>query len=191
MNGTLNRYEIHDMIARGQIIGADLANVNAASLNVRLGPEFMLEASEPWSKGQLMRPRTICNFSERHLPGKLPKMISIAGSVILTPHTFCLASIVERLVLPLNIAAHVMLRSSAARMGIDHSLAGFCDPGYDGHLTLELHSRLHNHGIRLQEGDSICQIVFERIRPVRDGDGYAGKYNGDKGPTQAKPEVMK
>jgi dCTP deaminase len=74
-----------------------------------------------------------------------------------------------------------VLKSSRAREGLEHLLAGYCDPGWHGsRLTLELHNSRRFHNIPLWPGMKIGQMVFHVIagtpeRTYRE----TGRYNGD------------
>lgn len=185
MNGILNHDEIVELINSGIIEGADLKNVNPASLNVRLGRTFLVEARDP--NGYNGQHYTPLEFSLR----QTPKFYEVDGGVVLGPGEFCLASLVEKVNLPSDLCCDVMLRSSAARMGIQHLLAGWGDPGYSGNLTLELKNELKYHQVRLVGGDAIIQLRFHRINAVGEGKDYAtkgGKYSGDAGPQVVKQE---
>ncbi|MEE9198967.1 MAG: dCTP deaminase, partial [Dehalococcoidia bacterium] len=58
---------------------------------------------------------------------------------ILHPGEFVLASTLEQIVLPDDIVARLEGKSSLGRIGLlIHSTAGYVDPGWKGHLTLEL-----------------------------------------------------
>ena len=71
----------------------------------------------------------------------------------LAPGQFCLAATAETFYLPDNIAAEFKLKSSLARAGLNHALAGFADPGWTGSvLTLELTNTLRWHSLRLRPG---------------------------------------
>ena len=85
----------------------------------------------------------------------------------LLPNAFILTEVQEVLSLPSNIAGTVSLRSTYARMGLNHSLAGHVDPGYYGRLTLELKNIKLYKAIPLWPGLKVCQIVFTRLdRPA-------------------------
>ena len=114
--------EIRALCKQGLVSPYDPALVNPASLDVRLGCELMVEMAE-WS--------TMTS-------------IDIGGHTqvepfYLQPHEFVLACTEETFFLPTNIAGQFALKSSRARSGIEHLMAGYCDPGWSGSkLTLEL-----------------------------------------------------
>lgn len=183
--GILSFTEINELMDIGVIEGAKRESVNATSLNVTLGDTFLYEQHNPDSVRGIHF--TAVEFAKRQSPA----FTELHGGVVMAPGSFALASIVEKVNLPADIACHVMLRSSAARMGIEHSLAGWGDPGYSGNLTLELKNVLRYHGIRLRGGDQIVQLIFHRVYPVpadRTYDMTGGKYSGDTGPQAIKVE---
>lgn len=187
-NGILTFTEINELIDQGVIENVDRKSVNAASLNVTLGPKFLLERRDPNTVTGVHY--TPLSFAER----ESPDFITLLGHAFLGPGEFCLASIVEKVNLPADIACHVLLRSSAARMGIEHSLAGWGDPGYSGNLTLEFTNVLRYHAVKLQEGDRVCQLIFHRVPAVPADRTYVatgGKYAGDTGPQAVKAEHLR
>ena len=109
---------------------------------------------------------------------------------ILHPGEFVLGSTLERLRLPDDLVARLEGKSSLGRLGLlIHSTAGFIDPGFDGHVTLEL-SNVANLPITIYAGMKIGQLSFvELTEPARApyGSGTLGsKYQGQKGPTPSR-----
>lgn len=102
---------------------------------------------------------------------------------ILKPSHPILATTQEYFCLPNWLCATVYLKSSAARRGLDHALAGFVDPAFYGELTLEFHAHTEQ---RLVIGKCYTQIKFERMMmpPQRDYT-VTGRYNGQRGATKA------
>ena len=109
---------------------------------------------------------------------------------ILHPGEFVLGSTLERVRLPDDLVARLEGKSSLGRLGLlIHSTAGFIDPGWDGHVTLEL-SNVANLPITIYHGMPIGQISFMRMdgpveRPY--GSREAGsKYQGQAEPTPSR-----
>jgi dCTP deaminase len=103
----------------------------------------------------------------------------------LRPGQFVLAQTMEVFNLPDDLAAQFMLKSSRAREGLEHLMAGYCDPGWHGSvLTLELHNSRQLWSVGLWPGMKIGQIVFHLMaeRPIN---SYAqtGRYNGHQSVT--------
>lgn len=112
------------------------------------------------------------------------------GVFMLHPGEFVLGSTFERIGVPDDLVARVEGKSSLGRLGLlIHSTAGFVDPGFDGHITLEL-SNVANLPITLYPGMKIGQISFMRMTTPADhpyGTGALGsKYQGQRGPTPSR-----
>ena len=109
---------------------------------------------------------------------------------ILHPGEFVLGSTLERVKLPDDLVARLEGKSSLGRLGLlIHSTAGFIDPGWDGHVTLEL-SNVANLPIALYFGMRIGQISFFQMTSAVDrpyGSAELGsKYQGQRGPTASR-----
>ncbi len=110
--------------------------------------------------------------------------------LILHPGEFVLGSTVEQVTLPDDVAARLEGKSSLGRLGLlTHSTAGFVDPGFVGHLTLEL-SNVATLPIMLWPGMKIGQMCFFRLSSPADipyGAGAHGsRYQGQRGPTASR-----
>ena len=109
---------------------------------------------------------------------------------ILHPGEFVLGSTLERITLPDDLVARLEGKSSLGRLGLlIHSTAGFIDPGWDGHVTLEL-SNVANLPITIYYGMKIGQLSFVQLSEPAEhpyGTGELGsKYQGQVGPTPSR-----
>jgi dCTP deaminase len=109
---------------------------------------------------------------------------------ILHPGEFVLGSTYERVTLPDDIAARLEGKSSLGRLGLlTHSTAGWIDPGFSGHVTLEL-SNVATLPIKLWSGMKIGQLCFFRLSSPAEhpyGSDRAGsRYQGQRGPTPSR-----
>jgi len=109
---------------------------------------------------------------------------------ILHPGEFVLGSTLERITLPDDLVARLEGKSSLGRLGLlIHSTAGFIDPGWDGHVTLEL-SNVANLPITIYYGMKIGQVSFVQLSEPAEhpyGTGELGsKYQGQIGPTPSR-----
>jgi dCTP deaminase len=109
---------------------------------------------------------------------------------VLHPGEFVLGSTLERVRLPEDLVARLEGKSSLGRLGLlIHSTAGFIDPGWDGHVTLEL-SNVANLPITIYPGMKIGQISFMQMtEPATTPYGASAlgsKYKGQKGPTPSR-----
>jgi dCTP deaminase len=109
---------------------------------------------------------------------------------ILHPGEFVLGSTYERVTLPDDLVARLEGKSSLGRLGLlVHATAGFVDPGFQGHLTLEL-SNVSNLPIAIYAGMPIGQVAFFRLSsPAEQPYGaraLGSKYQGQDGPTASR-----
>ncbi len=109
---------------------------------------------------------------------------------ILHPGEFVLGSTLERITLPDDLVARLEGKSSLGRLGLlIHSTAGFIDPGWDGHVTLEL-SNVANLPITIYTGMKIGQLSFVQMTEAAQspyGSSVLGsKYQGQTGPTPSR-----
>jgi dCTP deaminase len=109
---------------------------------------------------------------------------------VLHPGEFVLASTFEVVTLPDDVAARLEGKSSLGRLGLlTHSTAGFIDPGFSGHVTLEL-SNVATLPIKLWPGMKIGQLCFFRLSSAAEkpyGSTTAGsRYQGQRGPTASR-----
>lgn len=112
---------------------------------------------------------------------------------VLHPGEFALGSTYEVVSLPDDVAARVEGKSSLGRLGLlTHATAGFVDPGFSGHVTLEL-SNVSTLPIMLWPGMKIGQLCFVRLSsPAEHPYGssiYGSRYQGQRGPTPSKSYI--
>jgi dCTP deaminase len=121
----------------------------------------------------------------------LTEMVEVGDEpFILHPGEFVLGSTLERVKLPDDLVARLEGKSGLGRLGLlIHSTAGFIDPGWDGHVTLEL-SNVANLPITIYPGMKIGQISFMQMtEPAATPYGSSSigsKYKGQKGPTPSR-----
>jgi dCTP deaminase len=126
---------------------------------------------------------------------ELTRLVEVAADepFILHPGEFVLGSTYEAVTLPDDIAARLEGKSSLGRLGLlTHSTAGFIDPGFSGHVTLEL-SNVATLPIKLWPGMKIGQLCFFRLtspaeHPYGAGE-YGNRYQGQRGPTASRSHL--
>ena len=123
---------------------------------------------------------------------ELTRMIEVGPDepFVLHPGEFVLASTYEQVTLGPAIAARLEGKSSLGRLGLlTHSTAGFIDPGFTGHVTLEL-SNMANLPVTLWSGMKIGQLCFVQLSsPAENPYGsekYGSRYQGQRGPTDSR-----
>ena len=123
---------------------------------------------------------------------ELTELVEIANDqpFILHPGEFVLGSTLERVQLPDDLVARLEGKSSLGRLGLlIHSTAGFVDPGWDGHVTLEL-SNVANLPITIYYAMKIGQLSFVQLTEPAEqpygSDALGSKYQGQQGPTPSR-----
>ena len=112
---------------------------------------------------------------------------------VLHPGEFALASTYELVSLGTGTAARLEGKSSLGRLGLlTHSTAGFIDPGFSGHVTLEL-SNMATLPIMLWPGMKIGQLCFFRLSSPAEfpygSEKYGSRYQGQRGPTASRSHL--
>ena len=177
----LSYNQLCDLIRSGVIEGSDFSLVNSASIDIRLGTSLLLEVDNVENHVNLSKRESMATY-RYYLP---------EDGYLLKPGQFVLAESMEVFNLPRDISAEYKLKSSMARIGLEHLNAGWCDAGWNGSvLTLELKNMTQRQSIRIRPGDKIGQMVFFMHEPVPVHASYAnrGSYNGDLTVTGAKGE---
>lgn len=126
---------------------------------------------------------------------ELTRMIEAASGepFVLHPGEFALASTFETVTLGTSIAARLEGKSSLGRLGLlTHSTAGFIDPGFSGHVTLEL-SNMATLPILLWPGMKVGQLCFFQLRSPSSqpygSKGFGSRYQGQRGPTPSRSHL--
>lgn len=166
---------------RIQLSPLDLEMVQPSSIDVRIDRYFRLFDNHKYP---------VIDPSEDQ--PDLTRMIEVdpEEGFILHPGEFVLGSTYEQVTLPDDIAARLEGKSSLGRLGLlTHSTAGFIDPGFSGHVTLEL-SNVATLPIRLWPGMKIGQLCFFRLStPAEQPYGsaeYGSRYLNQRGPTASR-----
>ncbi|QRV02314.1 dCTP deaminase [Arcanobacterium phocisimile] len=115
------------------------------------------------------------------------------GAFILHPGEFVLGATYEQVTLGDDVAARLEGKSSLGRLGLlTHSTAGFIDPGFSGHVTLEL-SNTATMPIKLYPGMKVGQLCFFQLSSPAEhpyGSGANGsRYQGQRGPTASRSHL--
>lgn len=177
----LSYVELVQLVEAGVIEGVNPEAINGASIDLHLGHEFMREEYSPTPKIVFLKDRTPTATD--------PVEVGNGDHYYLKPGEFVLAHTLEKFHLPDNISGQFLLKSSMARAGLDHALAGWADAWWnDSVLTLEFKNNTRYHTLALTPGMAIGQIVLHRHAPVPKDRGYAvrGRFNGDSTVTGPK-----
>ena len=159
----------------------DPAMVQPASVDVRLDRFFRLFDNHRYA-----------HIDPRQEQDELTRLVEVDPdeAFILHPGEFVLGSTYEHVTLPDDLAARLEGKSSLGRLGLlTHSTAGFIDPGFSGHVTLEL-SNVATLPITLWPGMKIGQLCFFRLSSAAQSPYGTGanqnRYQGQRGPTASR-----
>lgn len=105
------------------------------------------------------------------------------------PGEFILATTLESVTLPADIAGRLEGRSSLGRLGIVvHSTASMVDPGFSGKIVMEL-GNLGRIPVALYPGMRICALTFDKLShpvSVPYNKKKTAKYFGQDHPVESK-----
>lgn len=179
----LSDRDIKSEVAQGRVSLEpwDEAMVQPSSVDVRLDRYF----------------RLFDNHKYQHIDPavdqpELTRLVEVEPdeAFVLHPGEFVLAATFEVVTLPDDVAARLEGKSSLGRLGLlTHSTAGFIDPGFSGHVTLEL-SNVATLPITLWPGMKIGQMCFFRLSSPAEhpygSERYGSRYQGQRGPTASR-----
>lgn len=161
---------LENLIKDGRIKPSDGLLVNPASVNLCLGNSFLIpKANQIVTLGQKIE------YDEF--------IIKDDEQFIIQPGQFILATTKEWISVPDDGAAFVQGRSSIGRCGLTVQNAGFVDPGFHGHITLELMNDLPCP-IVLIPGYPVTQLVYMDVKDI--DKVYEGKYNNQVNATGSR-----
>lgn len=179
----LSDRSIKEAVAQGRISVEpfDPAMVQPSSLDIRVDSHFRVFAGHRYPYIDPREPQgdlTAEILSENDHP------------FILHPGEFVLGSTLEWVRLGNDIVARLEGKSSLGRLGLlIHSTAGFVDPGFEGHLTLEL-SNVARLPIAIYAGMPIGQLSFYELTTAAEfpygSTQVRSKYQGQRGPTPSR-----
>jgi len=146
-------HQIKSLCEKGLVKPYDESLVNPSSLDIRLGNNLIID-------------NEIANISHH----------TKENPYILDANEFVLAETLEYLTVPSNVAIELKLKSSRAREGLSHALAGWVDNGFHGVLTLELKNYSTKKPVFIYPGLRIGQLIIHSTEEPTTP--YQGKYSG-------------
>ena len=180
------------------------AQQNPASYDVRLGPVILKECL-PYEEEGIDGPKDFYTAPKVALRAAIEAAarrggqrlqdrfrwervnIEERGGYWLAPGQFILGSTVEYISVPTTMECIFQLKSSPARAGLNHLLAAYIDPGYRGHITLELYNTSKHYYLRLEPNMLIGQLRFTLLASeCLQSYSSTGHYNGDVEPQPSR-----
>jgi dCTP deaminase len=170
-----------ELVSKNIITNVTKDQINSSSIDITLGRKLLVENIDK---------KRLVSLKDRNGLQLDEVILNDDVTMVMAPGQFILAQSEQVFNLPPNISAEYKLKSSMARIGLEHLTAGWCDAGWNGSvLTLELKNMTMQHWIALNYGVPIGQVVFFEHEPVPTERSYAarGRYNGDKEVQGIKP----
>jgi dCTP deaminase len=174
---------IKDALASGSIVidPYEPSYVQPSSVELRVANGFRVFVNHKYSEIDPRAPQQ-----------DLTQLVEVGEDepFMLHPGEFVLGSTLERVRLGNDVVARLEGKSSLGRLGLlIHSTAGFIDPGFEGHITLEL-SNVATLPIAIYPGMKIGQISFYQMTTAAEypyGSPELGSKNqGQSGPTASR-----
>ncbi|MEE8518766.1 MAG: dCTP deaminase [Dehalococcoidia bacterium] len=174
---------IREQLDKGRIVVQPLGDgcIQPASIDLHLDRNILV-----------FRNNRVPYVDVRETNDRLTDLITVGDDdpFMLHPSEFVLGSTLEHVEVPDDLVARLEGKSSLGRIGLlIHSTAGYVDPGWKGHLTLEL-SNVSSLPITLYHRMKIGQISFLRLTTPAErlyGSAELGsKYQGQQDPTPSR-----
>jgi dCTP deaminase len=160
-------FQLEQVAAAGLVKPFDRHLINPASIDLRLAPTILIESLQ----GSGLVPLELTDNTPEN-------------PYLLKPGQFILAATAERITMPAELAGQVQLKSTVARQGLEHLMAGWIDPGFTGTITLELHNSRQLQPVAIWPGMRVAQLVLLTMAaPPTRSYAITGRYNGQQLPT--------
>lgn len=181
--GVIPAAEVRDRFiegASGQIVvSPEPAALSGSAMDVRLGNRFIVFEPSGTASFDPIAPDT----DPRVLQGAVEK--DWGEEFVLHPGELVLASVLEYVSLPGDVACLVVTRSSYGRLGLVTATAVLVHPYFQGCLTLEL-VNLGRVPLVLSPGERVGQLVFLRVHEPARPPTARDKYRCPTGPEFSK-----
>lgn len=161
---TLVDRQLKKWMREGGLNPADNALVNPASVNLRIGTTVVVESPGGGTYE--------VDITDTH----------VDNPFLVDPGEWILTHTQEVITLTDKQEAEVCLRSSAARAGWQHALAGYIDPSWSGRITLEFQNVRRFQVLPIYPGLQLCQLRVRALDSAPDSNySQTGRYQGDMG----------
>ena len=178
---SLGEDQAKDALVNDPLVIIPIANLDefessgSASIDLRLGTWFVSLRQARMSHLEVDSPSQNIQFSKTHY-------VPFGDSYYLHPRSFVLATTLEWVRLPRDLAAYVIGRSSWGRRGLIIATATGVHPGFKGYLTLEI-TNVGEIPIAIKPGMAICQLFFHRVTGPDPTNTDRSQFAGSRKPT--------
>src|SRR3989339_2127475 len=163
----LTRKELLESLTSGEIRFTpeiDKFQLQPHAIDLRLGYKFLIPRN--WvldDQGRRAIKVSIDEIDTHH--GQFDEIELKPGQYFdLLPNEFVIGTSLERIEMNApDLMAILFPRTSTNRRGIDLSLSGIIDTGYNGHLIFPMKNEAGNQVIRIYPGERICQVLFQKL----------------------------
>ena len=176
---------LHDYCNRCALVAPfEPANVNPASIDLRLGTSYRLPAAMWQSSATRVMVADPAHLST--LPTWGDELQMPPEGIVLQPGQFILCCGMETVCIPNDASAALFSKSSTGRLGLEHLHAGWVDPGFCGQLTWEFVNDAA-WPVALIPGKRLMQmVVYDLIAPAARDYSLTGRYQNQVGATPAR-----
>ena len=176
---------IDKLCQEGLVIPYDFKLLNPASLDIRIGKTLLIEDIKHKNhidfKTKLRSRSSVSYFRRVDLTHSITgQSFNEQNPYLIKPGTFLLAETLEWIKVSHKYCVNMYLKSSVARMGWNHSLAFWFDPGWNGIGTLEIKNITQYSILPIWYGMPFGQLVVHMLDDVPNKP-YNGKYQNASG----------
>ncbi len=162
----LARADIESAIQKGELVfspALDRFQMQPHAIDLRLGYRFLIPRN--WTVDEKGRRAITVSIDDVTARDQFDEVILKPGQFFeLLPNEFVIACSMERIELKApNLMALLFPRTSTNRRGIDLSLSGIIDTGYEGTLIFPMKNEAGNQVLRVYPGERVCQVIFEEL----------------------------
>src|SRR3989339_1571931 len=163
----LTRNAILERIHKNELVfepGLDKFQLQPHAIDLRLGYKFLIPKN--WVMTERGRVALKVSIEDTDIHSEqFEEIILKPGQYFdLLPNEFVIGTSLERIEMNApDLMAILFPRTSTNRRGIDLSLSGIIDTGYNGHLIFPMKNEAGNQVIRIYPGERICQVLFQKL----------------------------
>ncbi|MBT3230617.1 dCTP deaminase [Candidatus Uhrbacteria bacterium] len=163
----LTRKAILERIKSNDIVfdpGLDHFQLQPHAIDLRLGYKFLIPKN--WTITEKGRAALKVSIEDTDIHSEQFDEVTLKPGQYfdLLPNEFVIATSLERIEMNApDLMAILFPRTSTNRRGINLSLSGIIDTGYNGNLIFPMKNEAGNQVLRIFPGERICQVIFEEL----------------------------
>ena len=163
----LTRHEIVQAVQDKRIIfnpPLDAFQIQPHAIDLRLGHKFFIPRNWMLDEKGRCAIKTSIDNAKGHQE-QFDEIVLKPGQYFeLLPNEFVIGTSLERIEIhDMNLMAILFPRTSTNRRGINLSLSGIIDTGYQGTLIFPMKNEAGNQVLRIYPGERICQVIFQTL----------------------------